>query len=850
MNNDPAEGGPAARFFSRLASFQIKRPAVVLLITALVTALALWRALSLQLLTGFEHLLPQNRPSVKELNRVAAKTAGVSTLFVVLHAGEGPAGPAPKEALRKAGDALVVELEKLGSPWIGSVEDGVQEAVRVMAPRAGLYANLADLKKLQEDLDARFEYEVNKQMGTALDPDEPPPAPIDAEDLKKRFGEGAKQAEEFPDGYYQSKDGKVVVVAARSKVLGSDLAKGEEALRRVREAIEKVNLASYHPSIHYGLAGDLYSGVAEVSAINRDLTEVGVTGILLIASVVFLYYLRFRTLVVMLITILIGVGWTFGVTEATIGHLNMATGFLVTIVAGNGINAGIIFMARYLEARRNHIPLAEAIEIAHQKTWLATLTACAAASASYATLGTTEFRGFRDFGLIGGAGMLLCWIATYFAMPSLLVMMERLSPLDSRATGRFARFRWGWGGAFGRPFAAIVPLAPRAITVVGLALSVAGTVALVRYIQQDPMEYDMKNLRNDLKARADESYNKKLADEITHYVGSDAMAILVDRPEQVGPLRDALYAKRDAAPEGKKPFKDLHALEDFVPTQQAEKIPVLLAIKDRVVRAHKRKLIPEDQWSTIERYLPPDDLKPLTMADLPTGLARPFTETDGTRGRIVYISPSEDTEDARYLLRWADAYRETHLPDQSVVLGSGRAVIYADMWAAILAAVPTAVSLSFLATLIVVVIAFRGARASLMVLGALLVGVAWLAGLLVLLKVRLNFLNFIALPITFGIGVDYAVNVVDRYRREGAGGALLAVRETGGAVILCSMTTTLGYLALVSSMNFAVRSLGVAAVLGEVACLAAAVLVLPAGLLWLDQRRAQRASAMSSEASG
>jgi len=41
----------------------------------------------------------------------------------------------------------------------------------------------------------------------------------------------------------------------------------------------------------------------------------------------------------------------------------------------------------------------------------------------------------------------------------------------------------------------------------------------------------------------------------------------------------------------------------------------------------------------------------------------------------------------------------------------------------------------------------------------------------------------------------------------------------------------LGYIALAGSMNQAVRSLGVAAVLGEVACLVAAVLVLPAGLL-------------------
>jgi hypothetical protein len=69
------------------------------------------------------------------------------------------------------------------------------------------------------------------------------------------------------------------------------------------------------------------------------------------------------------------------------------------------------------------------------------------------------------------------------------------------------------------------------------------------------------------------------------------------------------------------------------------------------------------------------------------------------------------------------------------------------------------------------------------------------------MQVKLQFLNFIALPITFGIGVDYAVNIVHRYVHEGAGGAITAVRETGGAVILCSLTTTLGYLALVRSMQ-------------------------------------------------
>src|SRR5262249_35244674 len=148
-------------------------------------------------------------------------------------------------------------------------------------------------------------------------------------------------------------------------------------------------------------------------------------------------------------------------------------------------------------------------------------------------------------------------------------------------------------------------------------------------------------------------------------------------------------------------------------------IPILLELKDRVRRAKKRDMIDDRTFDELSRYLPPDELRPFGLADLPAGLARPFTERDGTRGRIVYVSPLTDdlTSDAHYLFRWARSFRETRLPDGSVVLGSGRAVIYADMWAAIVADVPPAVMVSFLATLAIVLVAFRGRRAAAWVLG-------------------------------------------------------------------------------------------------------------------------------------
>ena len=97
---------------------------------------------------------------------------------------------------------------------------------------------------------------------------------------------------------------------------------------------------------------------------------------------------------------------------------------------------------------------------------------------------------------------------------------------------------------------------------------------------------------------------------------------------------------------------------------------------------------------------------------------------------------------------------------------------------------------------------------------------------------KINFLNFIALPITFGIGVDYGVNVFQRYRQDGASNILQVIKETGGAVILASLTTIIGYSSLIIASNQAFVSFGNLAVFGEITCLIAAVISLPAYLVF------------------
>ena len=84
----------------------------------------------------------------------------------------------------------------------------------------------------------------------------------------------------------------------------------------------------------------------------------------------------------------------------------------------------------------------------------------------------------------------------------------------------------------------------------------------------------------------------------------------------------------------------------------------------------------------------------------------------------------------------------------------------------------------------------------------------WFGGLAGAFRLRLNMLNFIALPITFGIGVDYATNVFQRRRLDHARSIGEVIRTTGGAVALCSLTTVIGYSSLLVARNQALISFG------------------------------------------
>jgi hypothetical protein len=284
---------------------------------------------------------------------------------------------------------------------------------------------------------------------------------------------------------------------------------------------------------------------------------------------------------------------------------------------------------------------------------------------------------------------------------------------------------------------------------------------------------------------------------------------------------------------------------DVLPREQEAKLAEVAAIR-KALTPRVQRAIPADARAKLDDALGRRDLAAPTAADLPRSFLTGLRERDGTLGRqvLVYPKPSADLWRAEAMAELVGTLRALAAPEgRPPGRVAGSIPLTSDITASIRRDAPIASVASLLCVITVVLLTLRRLRASVYVIGSLVVGVLWLAAGSMAFGLKLNFANFIAFPIAFGIGVDYATNVMTRYLQDGERDVRGAVLSTGGAVGLCSVTTVIGYSSLLLAKTRALYYFGLIAVLGELSCLVTAVVTLPALLLFLARLRGAVAAA-------
>jgi uncharacterized protein len=805
----------------RFIPWLIRRRRQVLLGAVLVTLVMGFFSAKLygNLRSDLEELLPATAPSVLAAKSIGPKLNPVNNLFVVLDGTDAT-------ALQRFANDLAARLRAMGPSVVQSVTYRTDDQERFLEHFGAFYLSQPDLRTVLARIRTRVAWEKQRQNPLLdLVDDEERKAEVapalDFSDLETKYG--MQSPDQFRDGYYQTPDGHLLalLVGPSEKVHGYVASK--QFVERVRAEVKSLNPAQYDATLRVGFTGEVVAPLEEQDSLISDLASSTAVVLVLVFTALYLFYRRWAPILALLAALTVGTAATFGLSWFLIGYLNANTAFLGSIVLGNGINVGIIVVARYCEERTRGIPVEEAILLSWTGSLAATFVASFAAGLSYLSLTATDFRGFSQFGVIGWLGMALNWVAAFVLLPPLIFALEKRRP------GGFLR------PSGEHPWAVLTANFTQrhsaALRITSLLLLAASAVAVFCY--RGPLiEYDVSRIRSQKSLDGGSTYWSFRLDEIFRTYLSP-MVLRAETPEDLDKTL-AVLERRRAALGAKDPLREVRTLKTALPADAADKLPLVHELRDALSETRLQQLSP-DVRKRAQRLRPPADARPPALTDLPESIQRALVERDGSTGRIALAFPrkvgvlnTDELEAIRKLLRGSIA--ESGTSTQALA----QQLLFADITAAIVRDGPRATLLALFAVCALVALVFRKAGPTLLTCGSLLLGVAWLIGAAAAGQVRVNFLNFVVLPITFGIGVDYAVNIVQRYRLEGPGKMVRVIRETGAAVALCSATTVIGYASLLVADNRALRGFGLLASLGELCCLSAALFALPAWISWRE----------------
>jgi hypothetical protein len=786
--------------------------------------------LYLHLRSEIEELLPRGAPSVQAVDELRARMPGLQHLGVIVETGSADKLLAGEAFI----DDLAARVRTYPPELAREVRTGNGVERRFLQDHAPLYIDLEDLGSIRTRIEARRDYEVSRETGVSLDEDATPPPPLDLSDFARKYEArlGGEAASRFPNGRFSSAEKHLTMLLIEVGEFSTGGASGRELFQRVKEDIRALGgEGRYAPGMRVGFTGDVAINVEETSALVSDLSTSSVVVVVAVGLVILLYYRWWKSIAILVAPLMLATVYSFAAASLPplgITELNSNTAFLGSIIVGNGINFGIILLARYVEERRAGSSTLESLATAVWGSRIGTLSAALAAGVSYTALIITQFRGFRQFGVIGGIGMIFSWVAAFLLMPPLIAWLDRSE--TSRPPSKSSSVTTRLAPLIGR-FA--IPIA-----VLGALLTTAAATAAPRF-SLSQVELDLSKLRRADTWKNGEGYwGRKMDDLLGEYL--TPTVILTDSRDEAQAVARAVRSAAQAAPL-EEMVSLVRTADDLVPPNQDAKI----AIADRIrkdMTPKMRSLLPPDRRVDIDRLLGEADLRPISVADLPPIFAAAVRERDGSFGKTVLVYPraSGALWQGKPLIAFVTQLRELAKAATSAGGRPGRVAgslpVSADVLESVLRDGPVTTVAAFLGVVTVVLLLFRFHETTLYVLGSLVLGVLWLFAATTLLKVKVNFANFIAFPITFGIGVDYSVNIVTRYIQDGERDPTDAVRSVGGAVALCSLTTILGYSSLLMAENRALFLFGLVAVMGEVCCLGTALVFLPAVLVLVRKR--------------
>ncbi len=498
------------------------------------------------------------------------------------------------------------------------------------------------------------------------------------------------------------------------------------------------------------------------------------------------------------------------------GELSLAALGAAPILIGLSVDYAVQIQARFDEMDAS-LRRSEAAGTAARLGMPMIATACLATAFGFASLGLSQFPLVAEFGLLLGAGVLVCLLVTF---------LFGFAALSLRGPGRGGEVRAGRLGLadtarhWAKSAMGLAILAPSRLLVVSILIAACGWAVST---QASPATEISQLLPSRNSAVED-------LDRLDRATGSTGEIDLIVRAGDVSDPEVVAWLDRVRT---RILVESGYQRGERVSCEGAELCPGP-SIPDFVPEGGKG--LNSTQIRDALRTLPPNE-----RAAIVAGGVGPQGSPTETKIPFIVRSSSVDgqSEAIDLIRRVADS---TPAPDGLSAELAGLPVVVTESVDALAASRYLLILAALVAVALVLLAIYRSVRRVIVPLVPILVAGGWSSLVIASLDIALNPLSAILSVMVIAIATEFSVILAGRYYQDRADGLTPAAAlrsaygRTGMAIAASGVTAIAGFAALVTSDVGILREFGLIAVLDLGVALLGVALVLPAVLTWMERR--------------
>ncbi|QOV88107.1 efflux RND transporter permease subunit [Humisphaera borealis] len=871
---DSAQNSRLARLVERVLTFPARRPWLALLISGLLTAIAIAGIFRLKANTSLSALFPRGNPSADALVRVLDAYPASGELILLASMAEGQdAAPEKLLAFAERFSQAVAN-----SPDARQITAGVAYAPdpafrtfieQVLVPSGLYYLDDEAFARARQRLTAGEIRDQIRQNESLIS--QPGPAAGAAakqllkdplrlhEFVKERFGSQRQFATWQGREEFISPDGRAILIRVTGTQTSSDLDYCEKMMKTL-PAVAKVANTD-------GLTIDYIGAYAAADhshqTIRADSIENVFASVILLQLLFIIFYRRpIRQFLLEIVPVLLGVAIGFGVYGWVRPSISPIAAVVGGILAGMGVDHSVMYLASYFRHLRDGCSPAEAVRRTAMTTVGALFVAWLTTIIGFVAIAFSSVRTLQEFALLGSFGLLCAFVAIVFILPAVLTLWDtrRLARHDTPETRRLP-FRFPIEGV-------LAAIDRRRIALIAISLAVLAASAIYAGTRPGgvlPLESDLHVMHP--QPNPPLAAEKKLAERFGSSPGGLLVHLRASSPDALLSLAHEVDRRLSSPAVRSAGVTGTFGLGTLLPdpaTVARRRGVVTPAEIDRVIADFKAAIedSPFDpkQYEGYTEFLRMalsqekspslDDLRrfpALSRSLLPAesiAVGSPANEAIA----MVFIDRPTDSRDRREAL--VTATRQSLAGLNGVTL-TGLPVISMDTEVAIQRDLPLLLSISSGLCVLYMLFHYRSVTNTLLALLPTIFSLIVLAAAARWLDLRLNLINLIALPMLIGIDVDYGIYLVSLadYRwKKRQGGApadppqpplLVRIAGSSQAVLVCAVSSGLGFLSLITVSVPAVQSLGLAVAIGVGSCIFGTFCLLAPILMVIERVRAR-----------